>query len=969
MDFEFSDQLPVQLTELGKAIGQMFLVGFAEDYVTDETRELITKYHIGSIMLRAKNLRDAETTRNLILELQQIAHDAGHEHPLLIAIDQENGMLNNLNDEEYLSQFPGPMAIVATKSLNLARQVAHATGQQLKSLGVNWLLGPVLDVLTNSTNRLLGVRTMGDDAQEVTRFSLAFMEGYESAGICQCGKHFPGYGNATVDSTVSLPVVPESIEQLETSSLIPFREAIKANIDAIMVGGCALPKIAMNEMHACLSERVVRELLREDMGYDGVIVSECLEMDALYENVGVRQGAVMTAIAGCDVVLVCSSYRLQIEAISGIFGAVTSGILEHEAIYNSAKRVAKLKSKHLSWQEALNPKPLSYLKELKKTHLQLSKTAYQQSITLVRDHSKCIPLSESIERDSDIVLLTPLVTPLVSTKHDANLDHLLLGENVFQEFGRSLARLHTGKVLHASYTANGVISMHDQLIERAQAVIIVTTDAHRNMYQVGFTKHVGIICAQQRKPVIAIAASSPYDLALDRAIGTYLCLYEFTNEALDTTAKVLFGQLPARGHFPGSGLYQRTQNRPTTNGNRTNRNKWLVEKWSHERDMKRLKTLWENCFSDRHLGPGVGGAFQLLLTSGQTHFIVRNSSTNNLYGFCATWVYEKQGIGCIAMIFVEPSRRGMSIGRSLHDRAVKYLIRERNVSSVKIGCSIPSFFHGIPTNNYGPLMKWFQEAGWVIDVNLAQVLAADSSDTDPILPQQTFNSTYPQPTNSISHPHSGHSALHLTDGSIDLGDTVSNPTDGSTITVLSTMLLTSLSEWSPSKTLIRQLEVLGIKFDICLNEDRFSEIMAFANSPKYAQFEGLTELYREALSSGDSKIIVALDPVKKTVVGSIILFTRGSSIASYMPWIVEFEDARVGGLCGVITDPQYNKELESVFNCGLVGCGVRQFKLQGFERCVIDRATGHQAEGYAENGFYTLRRYLQVSNVAQSFVV
>lgn len=935
LDFDFSEPPPV-LNKLAKSIGQMFMVGFSGYEVNPQIRELITKYNVGSIILSVKNLKDAASTRELILELQKIAHEAGHEYPLLIAIDQENGMLNNLHDEEYLSQFPGPMAIVATKSLSLAKDVAHATGIEIKSLGINWLLGPILDVLTNSTNRLLGVRTMGDDAQEVTQYGLAFLQGYNQAGINTCGKHFPGYGNATVDSMLGLPIVPESIEQLETASLIPFRQTIKAGIDSIMVGGCALPKIAMNEMHACLSERVVRELLREDMGFDGVVLSECLEMAALYENVGVRQGAVMAAVADCDIILVCSSYRLQKQAISGIFGAVQGGILEEDAIYVASERVARMKRKHLSWSEALNPKPLSYLKELKAAHLPLSRTAYEHSITLLRDHARYIPLSKSVEPDGDIVLLTPLVTPIISTKYDAQSEHLLLGEVVFQEFGRSLAKLHSGKVLHASYTANGLMSMHDSLIERAKAVIVVTADANRNMYQVGFSKHVSVICSQQRKPLVAIAASSPYDLALDSTIGTYLCLYEFTYEALNTTAKVLFGLLPARGNFPGSGLYQQSRASVAVNNGvtaRSTRNKWLVEKWSFERDVKRLRTLWESCFPDRRLGPGLG-AFQMLKppnegADSQTHFIVRNSSTNNLYGFCATWVYEEQNIGSIVMIFVEPSRRGMAIGRSLHDRAMKYLIKERKVQSVHIGSCFPSYFLGIPSHNHKLMAHWFEQAGWTINTTQCQALMTQD----------------PTVRNSLVEAEDESRDMHAR----------------------STMLLRSLQEWAPSKKLISELEMVGIKFDICQTKERLAEISNVIKQ-YYSNYEGLLQLYQEAWRVGDAKIIAALDPVKRVVVGSIILFTRGSTIAGYLPWILEFEDARVGGLCAVITDPVY-KDLTEVFTLGLVGCGVRQFKLQGFERCVLDGADDRQARSYADNGFEVWRRYVHVENRAKSFNV
>ncbi|CAN6626139.1 hypothetical protein TRVA0_010S02740 [Trichomonascus vanleenenianus] len=976
MDFE----PPEELTPLHKAIGQMFMTGFSGYKVTPEIKELIEKYHIGSIILSVKNLKDAESTRELIYDLQKIAHDAGHEYPLLIGIDQENGMLNNLHDEKYISQFPGPMAIVATKSTDLARDVAHATGLELKSLGINWLFGPVLDVLTNSANRLLGVRTMGDDPQEVTKYGQAFFQGYSSANLVCCGKHFPGYGSATVDSILGLPIVSESIEQLETASLIPFRQLSKDKLDAIMVGGCALPKIAISEMHACLSERVTKELLREDIGYEGVILSECLEMDALYENVGVRQGAVMAATAGCDIILVCSSFRLQKEAISGIFGAVQNGIIDEESIFKSAERVANAKRKRTNWQETLNPPPLTHLMKLKEQHQMLSKLAYENSVTVLRDHAKNIPLPMNIEPDSDILILTPLVTPIITTRHSKEVEHLLLGETVFQDFGKSIAKIHGGKVLHASYTANGLTNLHDGLIERAKAVIVVTADANRNMYQIGFTKHVGVICSQQRKPLICVAASSPYDLALDRGIGTYVCIYEFTFEALDACARVLFGLLPAKGTFPGSGLYQRSRNLlGEKKSQRSSRGRWLVEKWAPERDMKRLQTLWENCFPDRRLGPGLE-AFKMLryplklenhnsttteanqvtnsanntvvktendekqksgtatpsqMESAQTHFIVRNSSTNNLYGFCATWVYPHSNVGCIAMIFVEPSRRGMQIGHSLHDRAIKYLINERKVDYVQLGGIIPAFFEGIPFdlnvpfNNTTANLQWFKQSGWDIDIPEAQSMMKKSRD-------------------AMTSRAESASPIEYSPG-----------TQRPRITVHNIVLLTDLQRWSPTKKLISELELIGIRFDICQPDDSRMDAVLELIRAHYDGTPGLYELYEQARHDG--KIIIAIDPVKKTMVGSIILFTRSSPLAGLMPWILEFEDARIGGLCGIATDPEY-RDLTNVFTLGLVGCGVRQFKLQGFDRCVIDGVTDRQVAVYRDNGFKLWRRYVSFTN-------
>lgn len=826
-------------------------------------------------------LLDAKTTRELIYTLQKIAHDSGHQHPLLIAIDQENGMLNNLIDSTYISQFPGNMAIVATKSKELATQVAEAMGKELKMLGVNWVLGPVVDVLTSSTNRLLGVRTMGDDPQEVTDFAVAFLEGFKKANIVSCGKHFPGYGNATVDSTLGLPIVPDSVEQLETAALVPFRKIINNNVDAVMVGGCALPKVTMNEMHACLSQEVVQGLLREKLNYNGVTVSECLEMKTLYENVGVRQGAVMAASAGCDVIIVCTSYKLQLEAVSGIFRAVRDNILDESAVYAARDRILALKQKYLSWGMALHPASLERLKEVKTSHENLAASAYQRSITVLRDNSHYIPLSRSVEVDSDILLLTPLV---------AATNPNTPAEEVFKSFGRSLARLHTSKVMHSTYSSAGYRSA---LLERAAAVIIVTTDAARNIYQTEFTKRVGRLCNQHQKPMIAVAAASPYDLALDREVGTYVCSYEFTPESMEVVAKVLFGRLPAVGRFPGSGLYQ------AGGGGDHSRQRWLVEKWNFHRDARQLKSLWEGCFPYRRFGMQFDVFAQIFDNNGhigkdQTHFIVRNSSTGVLYGFCATWI--EGAIGSVMALLVSPSRRGMSIGRSLHERAIKHLRQVAGCKQLRLGSVVPSVFEGIPlaadyrNDANVDLVAWFRSAGWDIPV-----------------------------------PGTKAKAIYI-----------------------HTLVLPRLLVWSPSQRVISASK--DIVLQVCSLET-VPLLMASLGAD-----DPVRAVYREALQS--ATVVVAVEPFSGRIVGSLVVFTRESTVKGYMPWILEFVDARVGGMCGLVVAADQGPQVKQ----GLVQYGALLLQQQEIEQCAVSGIKDRDVESLKQIGFEELRCFLATEN-------
>ena len=494
----------------------MLLMGWDGTEVTPQIRNLIEEHHLGSIILTAKNLKckaapprfpcpflallstvgqlncfgililtthpliAAHETAKLVQELQTIAHQAGHPHPLLIALDQENGGVNSLFDEDYICQFPSSMGTAAAGSPELAYQIAKATATEISAVGVNLMLGPVLDVLTNARYQPIGVRATSDDPQEVSQYGIAAINGYKDAGVATCGKHFPTYGNLDfLGSSLDVPIITQTLEELSLSALVPFRNAIATgNLDGIFVGGCGIANPSMNVSHACLSDQVVDDLLRNELGFKGVAISECLEMEALYQEIGVKGGTVMAVEAGCDLILLCKAYDIQLEGIQGLKLGIENDIITRERIMTSIRRVLRMKSSCTSWAKALNPPGLSLLSKIHPSHLALSRKAYDNSITVMRDKDRLLPLSHSMDQGEELLLLTPLVKPLPAStatqkileskrqkdqpggNHDkwAHRDRgaIMSGEGVFRELGRSLARARNGKLLHTSYTANGV---------------------------------------------------------------------------------------------------------------------------------------------------------------------------------------------------------------------------------------------------------------------------------------------------------------------------------------------------------------------------------------------------------------------------------------------------------------------------------------------------------------------------------
>ncbi|KAH1785762.1 hypothetical protein KXX35_001652 [Aspergillus fumigatus] len=873
-------------------------MGFDGTSVNPQIRSLIENYHLGSVLLTAKNLKSAEEATRLVLELQTIARDAGHPVPLLIALDQENGGVNSLYDEIYIRQFPSAMGIAATGSKSLAHDVAYATAQELKAVGVNWILGPVLDVLTNVRTQPLGVRTTGDDPQEVSQYGVEFMKGYKKAGLVTCGKHFPSYGNLEfLGSQTDVPIITESLEQLSLTALVPFRNAIVHGLDSMMVGGVSMSSAGVNVMHACLSEQVVDDLLRKDLKFNGVVVSECLEMEALTHNIGVGGGTVMAKNAGCDIILLCRSFPVQQEAINGLKLGVENGIIGRARIEQSLRRVLKMKAKCTSWDQALNPPGLPSLMQMQPSHTSLSKRAYNNSISVVRDKQNLLPLSNIIEPNEELLLLTPLVKPLpasavsrsVTVHMNLSIDPIasdrtasvLSGESVFKELGRSLSRQRSGRVLHTSYTANGVRPIHENLIDRASAVIVVTADANRNLYQHGFTKHVSLICRSQfspsgeprEKPMIVIAASSPYDFAMDTSIGTYVCTYDFTETALEALVKVLYGELTPKGSLPGS--ISRSQKLHQA------RQHWLVENWNEERDAQSLDTLLDAVRADCAQGQrsellGVTSSSFLLRSEeiDEAHFVVRNSSTQALYGFCSTYFFRSTGTGVIGSLIVDPARRKLSIGNSLHNRAIRTLLQRKGMRRFQLGSRLPGIYLGIPSSNpveRKRLRQWFANLGW--------------------------NTALSRPVCSV--------------------------------------VLRNLPTWTPPDGLIQGLKNADVSYDLVHGWDYAEPIL---DHIKTNSRQGLIDIYKIALGGAPNcGIIRATRPSDGAILGTVVIYNGRSSLAEHMP-VLKATQPSSGGISSPVISPSVG-EYATVMQ-GLVLLGIKQIRRQGAEAVVIDCVDG-----------------------------
>lgn len=861
----------------------------------------------------------AEQTTELVYELQKIAFDAGHTVPLLIGLDQENGGVNSLFDEIYIRQYPSAMGLAATGSVELNYEVAKATAEEVAACGINWILGPCIDVLTstNTRNQPLGVRSSGDDPQEVSKYGVASLRGYQDAGLATMGKHFPSYGNLEfLGSATDVPTITESIEQLSLSALIPFRNLIQKGLDAVMVGGCAMSSPGLNVMHACLSNEIVNGLLRTDLKFDGVVVSECLEMEALSHNIGVGGGTVMAVNAGCDLILLCRSFACQNEAILGVRTGIDNGMITRDRITTSLRRVLKMKQRCTSWDKALKPPGIKLLSRLQPSHTTLSTKAYSSSITVVRDNNQNLPLTNVMEPDEELLLLTPLIKPLAASAASRTISELssagspeacertasvMSGERVFRELGRSLARLRGGRVLHASYTAHGVRPQHESLIKRAGAVVVLTADANRNLYQTSFTKHVAMICnvsntgERREKPLVVVAVSSPYDFAVDESIGTYLCTYDYTETALMSLVKALYGEFQPTGCLPGS-LAQQSQKLAQT------KQHWLVETFNEERDSIALDTLIKSITdsttgtSRSELSGATSNSFLLRRSDvHETHFVVRNSSTQALYGFCSTYYFTTTGTGAIGALFVDPTRRKLSIGHSLYTRAIRTLVQIESVKRFQLGSRLPSIYLGIPSGQSSErkrMRQWFSKLGW--------------------------NAAFSRP--------------------------------------ICSMVVRNLQDWTPPPNMAASLQPSDVEFDLVYGWDHSASVLDHVRT---SNRQGLIEVYKMAFSDSACGIIRAKQPEDGRLVGTVVVYTSQSSLGDFVPALRDSADV-TGGISSPVISPSvadYSTLLQ-----GLIFLGVRQVRGQGCERCLLDHMDGDgSSDGFEAMGFAPLHVFEEVS--------
>jgi beta-N-acetylhexosaminidase len=494
-------------------------------YGVDNFEQLIDEYHLGGIIYFAwsNNVNNPTQIAGLSNGIQDSALSQPSSIPLLVSTDQEQGVVVRVGPPA--TQFPGNMALGAARGTPNARTAAEITGSELRAIGINENFAPVADVNVNAQNPVIGVRSFGSDPALVSKLSAAQVKGYQYRGVSSTAKHFPGHGDTNVDSHTGLPVISHTREELETIDLPPFEAAIDRDIDAIMTAHIVVPALDDSGRPATLSKPILTGLLRKQMGFDGLIVTDALTMEGVREMFGDERVPIEAIKAGADVLLMPPDLDL---AYNSVVDAVEDGEIGEGRINQSVYRILSLKL-----EQGLFDNPYVDVGEVPSRvgtpgHLAAADEITNKTITLVKNDDGVLPLQPG-SRD---VLVTGWGVSTTQT----------LAANISQR-GATTEVYETGN--------NPTTTQRQTAAARAATKDLVVVSSQRAWASPEQQDLVEDLLATGT-PVVVLAVRDPYDIAYFTGAPTYVATYSFSPVSLAAATRVLFGEVNPTGKLPVS---------------------------------------------------------------------------------------------------------------------------------------------------------------------------------------------------------------------------------------------------------------------------------------------------------------------------------------------------------------------------------------------------------------------------------
>ncbi|MGW0184192.1 glycoside hydrolase family 3 protein [Streptomyces sp. NPDC003362] len=494
--------------------------------------ELVARYRLGGVIYFAwaHNTRDPRQIADLSNGLQRASLALPHRLPLLISTDQEHGIVARIGKPATL--FPGAMAIGAGGSRTDARTLGRIAGKELRAMGVRQDYSPVADVNVNPANPVIGVRSFGADPRAVARLVAAEVAGYQRSGVAATAKHFPGHGDTETDSHYGFPVIKHTREQWETLDAPSFRAAIEAGIDSIMTAHILVPALDDSGDPATLSRPVLTGILREQLGYDGVVVTDSLDMAGVRQKYGDERVPVLALKAGVDQLL--NAPKLDL-AWNAVLKAVQDGELTEERLEESILRVLRLKAKL-----GLLDDPWTDTDRVDRTvgtpvHLAAADRIAEHTTTLLANEGALLPLSPA-ETPRLLVVGADPASPSGTTGPPTGVLAAAL-----TELGFTATALSTGTAPSAAVVERAVAAAGG-----ADAVVVATYNVTAASTQKTLVERL----LATGRPVVAVAIRNPYDIAHLPGVRAYLATYSWTDVEVRAAARTIAGTVTPRGKLP-----------------------------------------------------------------------------------------------------------------------------------------------------------------------------------------------------------------------------------------------------------------------------------------------------------------------------------------------------------------------------------------------------------------------------------
>ena len=492
--------------------------------------EMIARYRVGGIIYFtwAHNTRDPHQIADLSNGIQKASLQQPRGLPVLVSTDQEHGIVCRVGAPATL--FPGAMAVGAGGSRADARTLGRIAGQELRAIGIRQNYSPVADVNVNPANPVIGVRSFGSEAQQVARLVAAEVSGYQGAGVAATAKHFPGHGDTAVDSHYGFPVITHSRELWEKLDAVPFRAAIRAGIDSIMTAHIQFPALDDSGDPATLSHPILTGILRGELGYDGVVVTDSLGMEGVRTKYGDDRVPVLALKAGVDQLLNPPSLDV---AWNAVLAAVREGELTEARLDESILRILRLKARLGLFEEPYVSQAGVSRAVGTRAHLAAADRIAERTTTLLVNEQRLLPLSRRVHRKLLVLGADPASPSGTTGPPTGVLAAALTG------LGFTATALSTGTAPSAAVVAQALAAARD-----ADAVIVGTyniTAAQKTLVE----QLVAL-----GKPVVAIAIRNPYDVARLPDVPAYLATYSWTDVELRAAARVIAGKAAPRGRLP-----------------------------------------------------------------------------------------------------------------------------------------------------------------------------------------------------------------------------------------------------------------------------------------------------------------------------------------------------------------------------------------------------------------------------------